>query len=137
MSTLTKRLPGLRPRFLLSLGAAVLLSACASNGQKPEPGPDPSSFFASVGKAPVRSGQADPRFANSNTASAAVTRRVPQRVGGSAAPIDLPDPAECPQGDDITLNFVDAELDGVVADLARFTGQNFIVDPRVKGQLTL
>lgn len=137
MSTLTKRLPGLRPRFLLSLGAAVLLSACASNGQKPEPGPDPSSFFASVGKTRVRSTQADPRFANSNTPSPAVTRRVPQRVGGSAAPIDLPDPAEFPQGNDITLNFVDAELDGVVAALARFTGQNFIVDPRVKGQLTL
>ena len=137
MSILTKRLPGLRPRFLLSLGAAVLLSACASNGQKPEPGPDPSSFFASVGKAPVRSTQADPRFANNPTPSPAVTRRVPQRVGGSAAPIDLPEPAEFPQGNDITLNFVDAELDGVVAALARFTGQNFIVDPRVKGQLTL
>ncbi|MGO1254730.1 MAG: secretin N-terminal domain-containing protein, partial [Alcaligenes aquatilis] len=85
----------------------------------------------------VRSTQADPRFTNDNTPSAAVTRRVPQRVGGRAAPIDLPDPAEFPQGNDITLNFVDAELDGVVAALARFTGQNFIVDPRVKGQLTL
>ncbi|MCX5465988.1 type II secretion system secretin GspD [Alcaligenes parafaecalis] len=137
MSTLTKRLPGLQPRFLLSLGAAVLLSACASNGQKPDPGPDPSSFFASVGKAPISSSQSDPRFATSNTPSPAVTRRVPQRVGGSAAPIDLPDPAQFPQGNDITLNFVDAELDGVVAALARFTGQNFIVDPRVKGQLTL
>ncbi|MBY6348200.1 type II secretion system protein GspD [Providencia rettgeri] len=137
MSTLTKRLPGLQPRFLLSLGAAVLLSACASNGQKPDPGPDPSSFFASVGKAPISSSQSDPRFAASNTPSPAVTRRVPQRVGGSAAPIDLPDPAQFPQGNDITLNFVDAELDGVVAALARFTGQNFIVDPRVKGQLTL
>ena len=70
-----------RTMLAMSLGAAVLLSACASNGQKPEPGPDPSSFFASVGKTPVRSTQADPRFANSNTPSPAVTRRVPQRVG--------------------------------------------------------
>lgn len=35
------------------------------------------------------------------------------------------------------LNFVDADLQGVVRALARFTGRNFVVDPRVKGQLTL
>lgn len=39
--------------------------------------------------------------------------------------------------DDITLNFVGADLQGVVRALARFTGRNFVVDPRVKGQLTL
>ncbi|MCP1672120.1 type II secretion system secretin GspD [Kerstersia gyiorum] len=37
----------------------------------------------------------------------------------------------------VMLNFVDADLQGVVRALARFTGKNFIVDPRVKGQLTL
>ena len=35
------------------------------------------------------------------------------------------------------LSFVNADLAGVVQALARFTGQNFLVDPRVKGQLTL
>src|SRR3546814_7575082 len=30
-----------------------------------------------------------------------------------------------------------ADLQGVVRALARFTGHNFVVDPRVKGQLTL
>ncbi|TEA80027.1 type II secretion system secretin GspD [Allopusillimonas ginsengisoli] len=35
------------------------------------------------------------------------------------------------------LNFVDADLPGVVRALSRFTGRNFLVDPRVKGQLTL
>lgn len=39
--------------------------------------------------------------------------------------------------DQVMLNFVDADLQGVVRALARFTGKNFIVDPRVKGQLTL
>ena len=35
------------------------------------------------------------------------------------------------------LSFVNADLAGVVQALARFTGENFLVDPRVKGQLTL
>jgi len=40
-------------------------------------------------------------------------------------------------GGGITLNFVDADLPGVIRALARFTGRNFLVDPRVKGKLTL
>lgn len=36
-----------------------------------------------------------------------------------------------------TLNFNEADLQGVIRALAQFTGRNFVVDPRVKGQLTL
>ncbi|HWL28668.1 MAG TPA: type II secretion system secretin GspD [Burkholderiaceae bacterium] len=36
-----------------------------------------------------------------------------------------------------TLNFNEAELHGVLRTLAQFTGRNFVVDPRVRGQLTL
>ena len=35
------------------------------------------------------------------------------------------------------LSFVDADLPGVIQALARFTGRNFVTDPRVGGQLTL
>lgn len=35
------------------------------------------------------------------------------------------------------LNFVEADLQGVVRALAAFTGKNFVVDPRVRGPLTL
>lgn len=35
------------------------------------------------------------------------------------------------------LNFQEAELGSVVRALARYTGRNFLVDPRVRGQLTL
>ncbi len=35
------------------------------------------------------------------------------------------------------LSFVNADIAGVVQALARFSGENFLVDPRVKGQLTL
>ncbi|AOB34003.1 general secretion pathway protein GspD [Bordetella sp. H567] len=39
--------------------------------------------------------------------------------------------------DNVNLNFVDADLPSVVRALARYTGRNFVVDPRVKGKLTL
>jgi general secretion pathway protein D len=37
----------------------------------------------------------------------------------------------------VTLNFVDADIQAVVRALSRSTGQQFLVDPRVKGSLTL
>src|SRR3546814_3129311 len=37
-------------------------------------------------------------------------------------------------GERTTLNFNDAELHGVLRALAQFTGRNFVVDPRVRGQ---
>jgi general secretion pathway protein D len=43
-----------------------------------------------------------------------------------------------PLGDQpVTLNFVDADIQAVVRALSRSTGQQFLVDPRVKGTLTL
>src|SRR3954454_7160575 len=37
----------------------------------------------------------------------------------------------------LTLNFVNADIDGVARAMADFTGRTIIVDPRVKGTLTL
>jgi len=46
--------------------------------------------------------------------------------------------ASSPLGDQpVTLNFVDADIQAVVRALSRSTGQQFLVDPRVKGNLTL
>ncbi|MCU1770078.1 type II secretion system secretin GspD [Pseudomonas sp. 13B_3.2_Bac1] len=46
--------------------------------------------------------------------------------------------ASNPLGDQpVTLNFVDADVQAVVRALSRSTGQQFLVDPRVKGSLTL
>ena len=53
-------------------------------------------------------------------------------AAGTASSSQTPD-----NGERVELNFVDAELPAVVRALARFTGRNFVVDPRVKGQLTL
>ncbi|NWA05639.1 type II secretion system secretin GspD [Pseudomonas gingeri] len=47
-------------------------------------------------------------------------------------------PASNPLGDQpVQLNFVDADIQAVVRALSRSTGRQFLVDPRVKGNLTL
>ncbi|WP_248767142.1 type II secretion system secretin GspD [Pseudomonas sp. MWU12-2345] len=47
-------------------------------------------------------------------------------------------PAPSPLGNQpVQLNFVDADIQAVVRALSRSTGQQFLVDPRVKGNLTL
>jgi len=57
------------------------------------------------------------------------------RSGGSARGTTL---QVNPLGDQpVTLNFVDADIQAVVRALSRSTGQQFLVDPRVKGNLTL
>ena len=62
-----------------------------------------------------------------------ITQRA--RSGAAASGIALP---SNPLGDQpVTLNFVDADIQAVVRALSRSTGQQFLVDPRVKGTLTL
>ncbi|QXI08217.1 type II secretion system secretin GspD [Pseudomonas tensinigenes] len=57
------------------------------------------------------------------------------RSGAASSGIALP---SNPLGDQpVTLNFVDADIQAVVRALSRSTGQQFLVDPRVKGSLTL
>jgi general secretion pathway protein D len=41
------------------------------------------------------------------------------------------------KGEPITLNFVNAEIDAVARTMATITGRNVVVDPRVKGVMTL
>ena len=65
--------------------------------------------------------------------------RQPHPVTSSARG-HAPEPikARNPLGDQpVQLNFVDADIPAVVRALSRATGQQFLVDPRVKGNLTL
>nr|WP_240631597.1 type II secretion system secretin GspD [Alcaligenes aquatilis] len=39
--------------------------------------------------------------------------------------------------DKVVLNFDNAEIEAVIAALSRFLGRNFLMDPRVKGQISL
>lgn len=42
-----------------------------------------------------------------------------------------------PANDSVMLNFVNAEIDSVVRAIGQYTGRTFVIDPRVKGTLSL
>jgi general secretion pathway protein D len=46
-------------------------------------------------------------------------------------------PASKPNGRDVMLDFANAEIDAVARTMATITGRNVVVDPRVKGAITL
>ncbi len=55
-------------------------------------------------------------------------------ANGSAGAQERPSAA---QGDHVTLDFANAEIDAVARTMATITGRNVVVDPRVKGTMTL
>lgn len=133
-----------RARLTCAVAAALLtLAGCATRDDRPAPLSMPGTplIKTSIGNGPEI---VQPRPVS---ASADNTRRTPDlgplRVRGrsDAATETGTDGANTPPvqdtGERVELNFVDAELPAVVRALARFTGRNFVVDPRVKGQLTL
>ena len=58
-----------------------------------------------------------------------------QTAPAASAPASQPSAAK--RGDPITLNFTNAEIDAVARTMATLTGRNVVVDPRVKGTITL
>jgi|GEM_PF-59286 len=52
---------------------------------------------------------------------------MPARSAGSSTGSD----------DKAVMNFVDADIQSVISALSKFLGRNFLMDPRVKGQITL
>ena len=54
------------------------------------------------------------------------------------APVALAQAANArARGDAVTLNFVNAEIEGVARAMSAILKQQFVVDPRVKGSMTL
>ncbi len=53
-----------------------------------------------------------------------------------AAPVSQPAPL-APRGDEVALNFRDAEIESVANAFGHLLGRNVIVDPRVRGKMTL
>src|SRR5882724_9861980 len=49
----------------------------------------------------------------------------------------LPAYAQDPSQNTVALNFVSADIESVVKAIGHYTGTTFIIDPRVKGQITL
>jgi general secretion pathway protein D len=54
------------------------------------------------------------------------------------ASVEKPRQGGVPSGvDAVTLNFVNADIEGVVRVISDITGKNFVLDPRVKGVITI
>src|SRR3981189_1012083 len=54
----------------------------------------------------------------------------------AGAPATKP-PARPAAPDAVTINFVNAEIEGVVKAVSEITGKNFVLDPRVKGTVNI
>ena len=55
-----------------------------------------------------------------------------------AASVEKPQEIPAPSGPDtVTLNFVNADIEGVVKVVSEITGKNFVLDPRVKGTINI
>ncbi|MFA7944234.1 type II secretion system secretin GspD [Pseudomonas brenneri] len=113
----------------------LALSAC-SNTQSPTPAP--LLVDSELGQPLAdtrRNGVPIPERQHEITPQPRVQHPVTQRARGHAA---APAKVRNPLGDQpVQLNFVEAEIQAVVRALSRATGQQFLVDPRVKGNLTL
>lgn len=57
-----------------------------------------------------------------------------QQSQGSSSPRGV---TPSPTGEEFTLNFKEADITALVATVSELTGRNFVVDPRVKGQITV
>ena len=61
-----------------------------------------------------------------------------ERSGAGTAARPSAGSAERPTGPDmVTLNFVNADIEGVVKAVSEITGKNFVLDPRVKGTINI
>ncbi|CAM4063335.1 type II secretion system secretin GspD [Bordetella bronchialis] len=140
-------------RIPAALATLLVLAGCATPAQRPAPPAVPDNPLIHAGAS-----QSDParaRAQRTGTPPAAAPRDLgPLRVrvkvngrevdageasaAGAAADADAANaPTSAGGTDSVDLNFVDADLPSVVRALARYTGRNFVVDPRVKGKLTL
>jgi len=110
------------PRLLLRLALVLTTATCTTTvmAQKPEPVPLRQQTLPSNGapaQAPMPAAAvADPATSSQKAASADANALRPNEV---------------------VLNFQGADLQAVVKAVSQMTGRNFLLDPRVKGQITI
>jgi general secretion pathway protein D len=88
-----------------------------------------------TGQAFTASAQEKPGATAKPPATRPATATTPRPAPAQAAPTT---PPARPQGPDVvTLNFVNADIEGVVKVVSEITGRNFLLDPRVKGTINI
>ncbi len=127
-----------RGRALPTLALSLALAGCAT-GPGPNAdagGPSPLVVHTSTGQGLRLQGGAEIRT-SPLPETRPRARPAPRRPASQNASPSSRTTSQDSAGNNTLLNFVDADLHGVVRALARFTGRNFVVDPRVRGKLTL
>ncbi|THF60460.1 type II secretion system secretin GspD [Pseudothauera rhizosphaerae] len=136
-----KRIDAKRAFRPCALACSLALAGCATTGEEPlfRDGTYVPSSAAQTREQAARAQPVAPPSALMPSASPGTGERVIRPVGGSRPAGDRPS-ARRPAADvedQVVLNFQDAEIQAVISALARFLGRNFLMDPRVKGQITL
>ena len=106
----------------LGLASLLLASASLALAQDPAPPARPAPKGAST---PLQAAQQIPPSAPAQPARP-----------NQAAPAGAPKAPALKPGE-VLLNFQAAEIQGVVKAVGQMTGRNFLLDPRVKGQITI
>ena len=99
---------GRSPSGLAAVLAVACLSASVANAQTPAPA------------------------ANGTPTPAPAAAGAP-RAAESGSPGFVP----APRGDEVTLNFREADIESIVSAFAHLLGRNLVVDPRVRGKMSL
>ena len=118
---------------LVALVALVGVGAHAASAQ-PAASPLPAAGPGAPPAAPAAIPSAVSTGTATGTAVIAPVAPLPDRRGqrpGNARP------AELAVADLVTLNFSNADIEGVLKAVSEITGRNFLVDPRVKGTVNI
>jgi len=108
---------------LLALAGVLLLASAPIPAQDPRPAPTAPKGAST----PLQDAQQIPPAATPASKPAPSSNGAP--AGAAKAPALKPG--------EVLLNFQAAEIQGVVKAVGQMTGRNFLLDPRVKGQITI
>jgi general secretion pathway protein D len=133
---------GLRLALMLAMTSAIVGCAAPSGTAGGKKDTTPLIVYTSTGstwrEAPPPDTQPLPDRARTNPQARRTYDTAPPR--NTRAQMGVPGNADAQVGGgagDTMLNFNDVDLQSVIRALAHFTGRNVVVDPRVKGKLTL
>ncbi|WP_434605999.1 type II secretion system secretin GspD [Pseudomonas sp. D2-30] len=125
--------------YASTIPLALLLSACSQLGSEQA---QPIPAQSELGQPLAQTGSGDALAERQRVQAQAEQRRQVTRKAPSRSSLRPPADNAGPTGNGlgnqpVQLNFVEADIPAVVRALSRATGRQFLVDPRVKGQLTL
>ena len=90
------------------------------------------NHFRELAGSAVRAGAISIALATAVSAGQSLAADAP-----SEAKADVNRQARKPGSDLVTLNFINAEIEGVLKAVSEITGRNFVIDPRVKGTINI